>query len=137
MKGRPLVAALLVPASVCAEVAPARVPAAGASLGSVVLSLALVLALIFALGWALRRLQFARSGGDRLLGVLAQLPLGPRDRIVLLRVGDRQALVGVSPAGIRPLQLLEREIAVPAEAATAAPEFASRLRELIDKGRGA
>lgn len=136
MKCAPLVAALLAPAGAIAEVAPTRVPTAGASLGGVVLSLALVLALIFALGWALRRLQFARTGSDRLLGVLAQLPLGPRDRIVLVRVGDRQALVGVSPAGIRPLQLLEREIAVPADTGSNPPEFAGRLRELVERGRG-
>lgn len=137
MRYGPLLAAALVPAGALADVASTRVPAAGASLGSVVLSLALVLALIFALGWALRRLQFARSGGDRLLGVLAQLPLGPRDRILLVRVGDRQALIGVSPAGIRPLQLLEREIAVQAEPAGPGPEFAGRLRELVERGRGA
>ena len=49
-------------------------------------------ALRVALAWVLRRLQFARGGGGPVLGVVAQVPLGPRDRVVLLRIGDRQAV---------------------------------------------
>jgi flagellar biogenesis protein FliO len=38
--------------------------------------------------------------------VVAQLPLGPRDRIVIIEVGNRRWLLGVSPSGIQRLGTL-------------------------------
>lgn len=130
----PVFAALGPAAAAAAGTVPPG-PTGGSTLSGVVLSLLLVLALIFALTWLLRRMQFARPGGGRLLTVLAQLPLGPRDRILLLRVGDRQALVAISGAGIRSLQLLEREVQIPDAEPTPPSDFLVRLRGLMEGGR--
>jgi len=124
-----------------ADAAPQVLPTAGASIGNVLLSLALVLALIGGLAWSLRRLQFGRAGGTRLIQVVAQVPLGPRERVVLVRVGDRQALLGVGPAGVTSLQLLDAVIAPPASTATvetiADPKAViGRMRELLERSRG-
>jgi flagellar protein FliO/FliZ len=124
-----------------ADAAPQALPAAGASIGSVLLSLALVLVLIGGLAWSLRRLQFGRGGGTRLIQVVAQVPLGPRERVVLVRVGERQALLGVGPAGVTSLQLLDVEIesaTTTAPVATTADPSAvlGRMRELLERGRG-
>jgi flagellar protein FliO/FliZ len=130
------------PAIAAAGDAASALPPVGRSLGGVLLSLALVLALIVVLARMLRRIQCARGGGGPTLDILAQLALGPRERIVLLRVGERQALVGVSPAGVRSLQLLDREDTLPVATlppgrggpgASALPE---RLRALLERRRG-
>jgi flagellar protein FliO/FliZ len=116
--------------------APAPVmPAAGAATAQVALSLLVVLALVGALAWLARRLRFAphRSDGD--LRVLADLALGPRERLVLLQVGDRQALVGVSGAGIASVQLLEEAVTLGPAAAGAPAAVAERMRALL-QGRG-
>lgn len=138
------VAALTAAGPAAAAVAPGQpsLPAAGASIGGVLLSLVLVLALIVGLAWALRRLQSVRGGGLHAMRVVAQLPLGPRERVVLIQVGERQALVGVAPGGVTSLQLLEVSV-VPAGAGSATAGIANdpspvigRMRDLLERGRG-
>jgi flagellar protein FliO/FliZ len=66
----------------------------------VVLSLLLVVGFIFAAAWVVRRmpLGFSRSSGP--LKVLAALPLGPRERLVLVEARGEELLIAVSPAGV-------------------------------------
>jgi flagellar biosynthetic protein FliO len=53
--------------------------------------------------WLLRRLQLkgAWPGATRRIQMLESRALGPRHRLVLVRVGDREWLLGVSPSEIR------------------------------------
>lgn len=53
--------------------------------------------------WLLRRLQLkgAWRGATRRIQMLESRALGPRHRLVLVRVGDREWLLGVSPTEIR------------------------------------
>lgn len=131
-----------VPAVAAAASGQQSLPVAGASVSGVLLSLVLVLALIVGLAWVLRRLQAVRSGGPHAMQVVAQLPLGPRERVVLIQVGDRQALVGVAPAGVTSLQLLEVG-AVPVATGSTMTGISSdpsaligRMRDLMERGRG-
>lgn len=70
--------------------------------------LLLILGLIFATGWLLRR--FGRlpmaSKGD--ISILSGVSLGPRERAVLLRVGDTRLLVGVAPGRVQTLHVLDK-----------------------------
>lgn len=95
------------------------------------LSLVLVIGLIIALSWLIGRLRGVTRTTSGAIGVLAEVAVGPKERIVLVRVGERQALVGVSGAGIRSLGLLEQNIAVP-EAAQAG-DFSARLKEVMKR----
>jgi flagellar protein FliO/FliZ len=66
-----------------------------------VLMLMLVLALIPLVLWGLKRLQnFRPGGGAAQLEVTAQLALGARERLVLVRVHDRVLVLGVTPQQI-------------------------------------
>jgi flagellar protein FliO/FliZ len=60
--------------------------------------------------------------------------LGPRERIVLLRIGDAQVLVGVGAGGIVPLTPLSTPVAL--RAAVPAPAFAERLRDMMKRPGG-
>jgi flagellar protein FliO/FliZ len=116
-------------------------PAAALSVGSllqVTFSLLLILGLIFASSWVLKRFKVAgfRSGGGGMLAIVDQIALGPRERIVLVRVGRAQVLVGVGAAGLVPLTPLASpiEAALPDAAGPAAPPpFAERLREFLKR----
>ena len=72
----------------------------GLQLFVVAVALAVVAGLVL---WLLRRLQ--RTGGwpgsSRRIQVLETRALGPRHRLVLVRVGGREWLLGVSPSEIR------------------------------------
>ena len=109
-------------------------PASPLSVGSLMqlsLSLIAIVLLIFAIGWVLKRFKLAvpRSSGDS--AVLGELSVGPRERVMLLRVGDAQVLIGVGAAGIVSLTPLSTPISI--TSATSSPAFAERLREMMKR----
>ena len=113
-------------------------PASPLSVGSLTqltLSLIAIVLLILAISWALKRLKLAGPRGGGQIAVIDELSLGPRDRVVLIRVGDAQVLVGVGASGLVPLTPLSVPIAI--EAGAQAPVFAERLREIMRRTGGA
>jgi len=101
-------------------------PASAGGLLRVILALLVVLAAVLAAAWLARRMRaFSGGGGDANLQMLAQLPLGTRERAVLVRVGDTQVLIGVAPGSVRTLHVLQRP-AQPASAAPASDAHAAR-----------
>jgi flagellar protein FliO/FliZ len=102
------------------------------SLTPLLLALLLVLALIPAAAWLLRRTGLAQPGSAAGLRVVAQLPLGPRDRIVIVEVGDRRWLLGVGAAGITRLGTLPGGSEAPQDPTGSPAErsFASIVRRL-------
>lgn len=113
-----------------AATAPAAPASPAAGMLQVLFSLAFILAVIVALAWLATRLRLTPRTASSALKVLADVPVGPKERVVLLKVGDAQALVGVGADGVRSLRLLERSIDVPTD--DAAPNaFADRLKQLM------
>jgi len=132
--GAVLVGATLAGAPSAGAVQPAS-PLSAGSIAQLGLSLAAIIALIVALSWALKRLKMmsgARARGE--ITVVDELALGPRERIVLLRVGDSQVLVGVGAGSVVGLTPLATPIAI--AAAPEGPQFAERLREFMKQRPG-
>ena len=87
-----------------AAAAEAIDPLAPSYLVKLVISLLLVLILMFALVWAIKRFgRLDARAGNYPMQVLTQMSIGPRERILLVAVGDRQMLVGVSQGAIESL----------------------------------
>lgn len=129
---------LALPLSALAAVPVAQVAAAPAvgsvsgQLTQLVLGLLLVIGLIFVLAWLMRRVQRIGPGNGQVIELVGSRALGPRDRLVLVQVGEEQILLGITPGRITPLHVLKTPVdAVKTEAAT--PEFAQRLMELLGK----
>lgn len=83
------------------------------------LSLAAVIGLILVLAFVLRRLPgmgVARSGELRVVG---SVPVGSRERVVLVEAGGNRMLVGVAPGRVQALYVLPAEGA--ADSASAVP----------------
>ena len=74
-------------------------PLSVGSLAQLTLSLIAIVALILVISWALKRLKLAGPRGSGEIAVLDQLSVGPRERIVLVRVGESQVLVGIGAQG--------------------------------------
>lgn len=117
--------------------APAAATGAGtsafASLLQTSLSLLVVLAVILALAWVAKRLKLTPLHRSAELSVLADVAVGPKERVVLLKVGSRQALVGVGSDGVRGLSLLETSVEI-RPAAEVETGFAARLAEAMKGG---
>jgi len=112
-------------------------PASPLSVGSLTqltLSLVAIVVLILAISWAVKRLKLARPRGSGGIAVVDELNVGPRERIVLIRVGESQVLVGIGPAGIVPLTPLAAPIVL--KDGGAVPTFAERLRDMMIRPGG-
>jgi flagellar protein FliO/FliZ len=111
-------------------------PLGPAYLLKVLLSLLFVLGLMFLLAALMKRMQ--RLGGPALHGmrVISSVAVGPRERVVLLEVGDRQVLVGVAPGRIVPLDTLAQPVNWPApeERVASATGFGPLLERLRKPG---
>lgn len=69
------------------------------------LSLIAVLGILGVCAWFVQRI---RSGGhlkEGLIEIISGVSLGNKEKVVLIRVGGEQIVVGVSPAGMTPLHV--------------------------------
>lgn len=90
-------------------------PAVGVTTGSELRSaslrmtagLAAVLALLGGVAWLSRRFRVTAGMRGGPIEVLSGISLGTREKVVLLRVGREQVLVGVSATGMRTLHVLD------------------------------
>jgi flagellar protein FliO/FliZ len=136
-----LPAALTLPPGICLAAAntPAISDPLAAGFGQMLFGLALVLGILAASVWLLKRFSspIRGSGLLRILGITA---VGPREKVVLLEVGEKIIMLGVTPNNVRTLHVFERgELplapAPPCDpASTFVNSFASRLTQAL-KGR--
>lgn len=132
--------ALLLPATIAVSGEAVQPVAASsfASLLQVLLGLGLVLGAIAATAWLLRRFspgQVAASGNLRVVGGVA---VGPKERVVLVDVGDTRLVLGVAPGRVNTLHQMPRPTTELQDlsADSGAETFASRLRGLLNKKGG-
>ena len=136
-----LVLGLALPFSVLAAEPVATAAAAPVASGGVagqltqlVFGLLLVIGLIFFLAWLLRRVQQAGPAGKgQVIELIGSRALGPRDRLMLVQVGNEQILLGLSPGTITALHVMKEPIEVPTTTDKATPEFAQHLLKILGK----
>ena len=103
-------------------------------LTQLVFGLLLVLGLIFFLAWLLRRVQQAGPAGKgQVIELIGSRALGPRDRLMLVQVGNEQILLGLSPGTITALHVLKEPVPVPSTSEKATPDFAQQLLKILGK----
>jgi len=95
--------------------------------------LILVVAAIFCFAWLLKRLKLTQHSQHGLLKVVAGLPLGTRDRIIVLQVGEEQLLLGLSPGRIEKLHTLAEPLINQNDQQDLTP-FAEKLQGLLNRG---
>jgi len=105
---RPIFAlAALLPAAASAQTSapPADL---GGSIVQLVLGLAVVIALLFASLWLLKRISAPRGEAAGLIRVIAGTAVGPRERVVILEVGNTWMVLGVAPGQVSALAEIPR-----------------------------
>lgn len=104
--------------------------------------LLVIVTLILLLGWLARRVSaFGQAGSFGRMKVLSMLPLGNRERLVLVQVGRQRLLLGVTPASVNTLHTFEDDddlAAAGAEVNVAAADptlFQTVLQKTLFPGR--
>lgn len=107
-------------------------PVSAMSLIQTLLGLLLVLGCIVLVAWLLKRSNSFHTAASGQLKVIAGLPLGTRERAVLVQVGDKQLLLGVTPQQVSLLHTLDTPISTEQ---AAQGDFANKLRQLMTQGK--
>lgn len=95
--------------------------------------LLLVVGLIFLIGYLMRRVGPLAPQGGQHIRLVSSLPLGPRDRLLLVDVGGKQMLLGASPGRINTLHVFEEPVAEVAAGGSMNSDFAKTLRGLLKR----
>jgi flagellar protein FliO/FliZ len=98
--------------------------------------LGVVLALIALVAWLLRRFAPGQMAGHGNLRVVAAVAVGPKERVVLVDVGEARLVLGVAPGLVTKLHEMPRP-AEPYGAAqhAPAPQFFGKFKEMLDMRR--
>lgn len=89
---------------------PLMEPVSIGSMMQVFVSLAAVLLLFGGIVYVLKRLGGIRTGQGGKMHVLDGVSVGSRDRVLLIQVGEKQVLIGVSPSGISPITVFDEPV---------------------------
>ena len=98
------------------------------------LSMAVVVAAILVLGWFYSRSRLAGSGAADVINVVATRALGPKERLMIVEVGEQQLLVGMTATTVQTLHVFD----VPVPLATKQEDttgFGGRLRSALQEMR--
>ncbi|NVK42666.1 MAG: flagellar biosynthetic protein FliO [Oceanospirillaceae bacterium] len=131
MKQLMMVVGLLLAVPVRAETASTALPSLKdpvslEMLGQLLGGLLVVVIAILLVLWVLKRFT-AIGGHHRDLKVVAVLPLGTREKAVLVQVGERQLLIGVAPGRVSLLERFEEPVILPPQGG----KFRAKLREAL------
>jgi flagellar protein FliO/FliZ len=107
----------------------------------ITVTLLIIVGFLAGLAWFAKRLRGGFKPGGARIQVLGAQALGPKERAVLVRVGDTDILVGVAANSVNTLHVFPAgAITAPAEAEPAAPNApnfkALLLKSLGLKGQG-
>lgn len=102
-----------------------------------VFGLGLVLLLMFGALLLIKKLSLPRGPAASSLKVIGAAAVGPRERVVLVEVGDKLLVLGVAPGRVDGLHTFDasefpRET-VPSGVTAPPGAFADRLRQLLEK----
>ncbi|MEY8262612.1 MAG: flagellar biosynthetic protein FliO [Bermanella sp.] len=111
----------------------AVLPLAGSQeqLIQVTLSLLLVLAVIYAVAWIIKRNRGVQGLSGLPMKTLAVLPMGVKEKIVLIEVGGKQILLGMTAHNINALASFDEPILVAKDKTTTG--FAERLKQIMSQ----
>jgi flagellar protein FliO/FliZ len=113
-----------------------------AALIQTALGLVVVIAVIYALAWLAKRTNLGALGRDKGLKVLVVLPLGPREKAILVDIAGTQMLLGVAPGRVStlhvfPKPVIDQEPIKPhtsSLSASTASEFSKKLNDFLGQG---
>lgn len=71
--------------------------------------LLLILGLIFGGAWLFKRYGQLPMAGKNLIGVLGGVSVGPRERVVVLKIENTRLVVGVAPGQVRMLHVMHAD----------------------------
>jgi flagellar protein FliO/FliZ len=124
--------------AVAQEAAPPslQAPIGSGDILSVGASLIVVVAAIMLCGWLYSRSQGLRvRGGGGIISIIATQPLGPKERILLIEVADKQLIVGMTSTQVSTLHVFDEPVVRQEAGMEQRANFSDRLKNML-RGSG-
>ncbi len=102
------------------------------------MGLVIVLGVFFLCVWGMRKLSGINVSCAEKMRMIGGLSLGLREKVILLQVGQKQLVLGVTPGRIETLLVLEGEDCLKRDDALSAPTqagFAQKLAQALKSGQ--
>ncbi|UUM29836.1 flagellar biosynthetic protein FliO [Vibrio japonicus] len=98
-------------------------------------SLLFVVAFILFLAWLLKRMRFPSLVNQQGLSVVRQIPVGTKERIMIVQAGEEQFLVGVTSQSIQLISKLDKPLSQEElnKSSLSQSPFANQLTQLLKK----
>ena len=116
-----------------ALVAP-QVPNSQDQLIQVTLALAAVLLLIYSLAWFIKRSRGIQGMSQLHIKTVAMMPMGVKEKIVLIEVGGKQILLGMTAHNINALATFDDPIIDTDKKGNTHKPFSERLKDIMNQG---
>jgi flagellar protein FliO/FliZ len=98
--------------------------------------LVIVLGALAVFFWFLRRFSPGQTGAQGVVKVIGGVMVGPRERLVVVEVGDTWLLLGVGGGQVNTLHTLPRPANYVPSPQDPLPGFADKLKDLLPKRPG-
>lgn len=95
----------------------------------VLVALCFIVGLIFACAWVIRRMSGGVGLNQKHIQILSVMPLGTREKLMIIRAADEHLLIGVTAQGIHTLHRFDGPIDLTHPTQTS--PFADRLKGLL------
>jgi flagellar protein FliO/FliZ len=94
--------------------------------------LMIVLAVFFLCVWGVRKLNGLTVNGTEQMRIIGGLSLGMREKVILVQIGSKQLILGVTPGRIQTLHVLENgDCMAKAQAVDGETGFAQKLMQAL------
>ena len=111
----------------------ATTPDLGGSALQMVFGLLVVLALLLGALWLLKRISQPRGPVAGLMRVVAGVAVGPRERVVILELGNSWLVLGVAPGQVSTLAEIPRQELPAGAQPPPAGELPAWLKQMVDR----
>ena len=101
--------------------------------GEVMAGLIIVLLMIFALAWMVKRMGAGSFLSNQQMKIVASVAMGTRERVVVLDVGGKQVLLGITPQNINTLHVFDEPVISELTDDQTPSDFAQKIKYFMQK----
>lgn len=112
---------------------PKKTTSSASQLASLVGGLVLILVLIYGLSWFVKRFSQGGFMQNPIMKIVSAMPLGTRERLMLIEVGGKQLLLGVTATQINTLHVFDEPVVPTEKSQPVASDFSQKLMAILQQ----
>jgi flagellar protein FliO/FliZ len=112
---------------------PKQTTSSASQVASLIGGLVLILLLIYGLSWFVKRFSQGGFMQNPNMKIISAMPLGTRERLLLVDVGGKQLLLGVTATQINTLHVFDEPVAQAEKPAPIASDFSQKLMAILQQ----